>query len=202
MVLDVPADLVINLDQTPISYVSPVKYTFNFKGSKNVPRKGVDDFGQITATFAIHATGEFLPMQLIYPGKTKRCLPNFQFPRTFQITYTENHWSNQTKAIKYFEKVIFLYLEKIKVWKCYPKEQMLLVIMNTFKGQDKDEMRKFWAKNSCEIVIITHNLTNKFQPLDTIVNKAAKFFISDKYNSWFANDVSNQLRAEKGSCGC
>ena len=127
---DIPADLVINLDQTPLSYVSPEKYTFNFKGAKNVPIKGVDDKRQITTTFAISATGEFLPVKLIYPGKTKRCLPNFQFPRTFQITYTENYWSNQRKAVEHFGRVIFLYLEKIKVQNDYPKEQMSLVIMN------------------------------------------------------------------------
>ena len=74
---DIPADLAINLDQTPLSYVSPGKYTFNFKGAKNVPIKGVDDKRQITATFAISAAGDFLRMQLICPGKAKICLPNF-----------------------------------------------------------------------------------------------------------------------------
>ena len=44
---------------------------------------------------------------------------------------------------------------------------MTLVIMDTFKGRlDNDQMRKLCAKNYCEIVIISHNLTNKFQPLD------------------------------------
>ena len=80
---DIPADLVIKLDQTLLSYVSLGKYTFNSKGAKNVPIKSVDDKRQITATFTISATNDFLPMQLIYPGKTKKCLPNFQFPRTF-----------------------------------------------------------------------------------------------------------------------
>ena len=60
---------------------------------------------------------------------------------------------------------------------------MSLVMMDTFKRQDNDEIRKFCAKNSCEIVIIPHNLTNKFQPLDINVNKAAKSFVSHKYNS-------------------
>ena len=80
---DIPPDLIINLDQTPLSYVSPGKYTFNMKGAKHVPIKGVDDKRQITATFAVSASGDFLPMQLIYAGKTKRCLPKFstQFPR-------------------------------------------------------------------------------------------------------------------------
>ena len=74
---DIPADLVINLDQAPLSYISPGKYTFNFKGGKNVPIKRIDGKRHVTATFAISATDEFLPMQLIYPGKTKRCVPNF-----------------------------------------------------------------------------------------------------------------------------
>ena len=91
---DIPADLVINLVQTPLSYVYPGKYTFNFKSAKYVPTKGVDDKHQITATFAISATAEFVPEKLIYAGKTKRCLPFFQFPRTFHTTCTENHWSN------------------------------------------------------------------------------------------------------------
>ena len=48
----------------------------------------------------------------------------------------------------------------------YPKEQMSLIIMDTFKEQDNDEMRKSCAKNLREIVIIPHNLTKKLQPLD------------------------------------
>ena len=88
---DIPTDLIINLDQTPLSYVSPGKYTFNMKGAKHVPIKGVDDKRQITATFAVSASGDFLPMQLIYVGGTKKCLPKFTFPRSFHVTYTKNH---------------------------------------------------------------------------------------------------------------
>ena len=49
---------------------------------------------------------------------------------------------------------------------------MSLDIMDTFKGQDNDEIRKYCAKNSCEIDIVSHNLTNKFPPLDISVNKS------------------------------
>ena len=72
---------------------------------------------------------------------------------------------------------------------------MSLVITDTFKGQDNDEMRNFCAKNPCEIVIIPNNLRNKFQRLDISVKKAANYFIPDKYNSW----PSKQLRAEKAA---
>ena len=39
---DIFAPLVVNLDQIPLSYASLGKYTFSFKGAKNVPIKGVD----------------------------------------------------------------------------------------------------------------------------------------------------------------
>ena len=47
---DIPLEFVLNLDQTPLSYVSSGKYTFDLKGSKAIPIKGVDDKRQITAT--------------------------------------------------------------------------------------------------------------------------------------------------------
>ena len=57
-----PLEFVLNLDQTPLSYVSPKKYTFDLKGSKTVPIKVVDDKRQITATFPVTASGSFLPI--------------------------------------------------------------------------------------------------------------------------------------------
>ena len=54
--------------------------------------------------------------------------------------------------------------------------------MDTFKGQDGDVILDLCEKHMCEVVIISHNLTNKFQPLDITVNKPAKSVISNKYN--------------------
>ena len=88
---DIPLELVLNLDQTPLSYVSPGKYTFDLKGSKKVPIKGVDDKRQITATFTITASGSFLPIQLIYSGKTKRSIPTYDFSGCVDVTFTPNY---------------------------------------------------------------------------------------------------------------
>ena len=65
--------------------------------------------------------------------------------------------------------------------------------MDTFKGQHNDTMKELCAVNHCEIVIVPHNLTNKFQPLDISVNKAAKSYIYIKYNEWFSDQVTSQL---------
>ena len=89
---NIPSDLIINLVQTPLSYVSPGKYLFNLKeGAKNVPINVAFDKREITTTFADNATGNCFPMQLIYTGKIKNCLPNVEFPLSFHVTYTESH---------------------------------------------------------------------------------------------------------------
>ena len=111
----------LNLDQTPFSYVSPEKYTFGLKGSKTVPIKGVDDKRQITVTFAVTASGSFLQIQLIYSGKTKRSIPKYDFPSCFDVTFTSNHWSNYEKCVRLFEKVTFPYLNAEKEELVYPK---------------------------------------------------------------------------------
>ena len=78
-----PLSFIINIDQTPLSDVNTGKYMFSFKGLKNIPKKGVDDKRQITATFVVNCNGEFLLHQLIYAGKSERSLPKYSFPPSF-----------------------------------------------------------------------------------------------------------------------
>ena len=77
--------------------------------------------------------------------------------------------------------------------KSYP---FALIIMGTFKWLDNDTLKKLSAENNCD-VIVRDNLTNKFQPLDLSVDKAAKKFIQNKYNDWFADQVFTQLQNGK-----
>ena len=54
--------------------------------------------------------------------------------------------------------------------------------MDSFKGQDNDTLKLLLPENNCDVAIVPHNLTNKFQPLDLSVNRAVKLFIQNKYN--------------------
>ena len=109
---------------------------------KTIPIKGIDDKWQIIATFAISMSGEFLSIQVIYEGKTKRCLPKYTFPASFDATFSENHWSNTEKSLSFFNKIVFPHFKNVRKAKGYPDEQMSLVIMDTFKGQGNDEVVK------------------------------------------------------------
>ena len=163
---------------------------------KTVPIKGISDKRQITATFALSISGEFLLIQVTYEGKTKRCLPKYTFPASFDATFSENHWSNTEKSLSFFNKIVFPHFKNVRKAKGYPDEQMRL-IMDTFKGQGSDEVAKLCRKNNCDLIIVPHNLTNNFQPLDITVNKPAKNFIKDKYNVWHTEQVAKQLNEGK-----
>ena len=153
----------------------------------------MDDKHQIIATIAVSCTEEFLQIQLIYAGKTEWSPPKHSFPPSFSVTFTENHWWNTEKSVEFFKEIIFPYLEDAKRSKSCPLEQHVLIIMDAFKGQDNDTLKQLCTENNCDIVIVPHNLTNKFQPSDFSVNKAAKSFIQSKYNDWFADQVFTQL---------
>ena len=45
----------------------------------------------------------------------------------------------------------------------YPDEQYALIIMDTFKGQDNDRLIELCSENYCEVVIVPHNLTKRYQ---------------------------------------
>lgn len=61
------------------------------KGKKRVEITGLHDKRQITAVFCGTLEGRFLPLQLIYGGKTQRCHPVYDFPDDWCVTHSENH---------------------------------------------------------------------------------------------------------------
>ena len=103
---NIPESLILNHDQTPLTYVSVSSQTLAPQGSTVIGVSGTKDKRQITGNFAVTLEGDFLPMQIIYQGKTNRCEPKFQFPPSFHITHTHNHWSNTLTSVQFFEKIL------------------------------------------------------------------------------------------------
>ena len=74
---NIPPSLVLNLDQTPLSYVTCEKYTFEALGSKTVP---------------------------IASSKTKQYLPKYTFPKDFEVIFNVKHWANESTAISFYRE--------------------------------------------------------------------------------------------------
>ena len=104
---EVPPSLVNNWDHTAMKIVPSNQWMMEKRGTKHVEIAGKDDKRQITAVFASTMSGKFLPMQLIYKGTTHKCLPkHVDFPSNWDVTFTANHWANESTTISYLENVI------------------------------------------------------------------------------------------------
>ena len=83
--------------------------------------------------------GDFLPIQMIYVGKTNRCHPKIKFPKGFHVTHTPNHWSNEKVHMEYLEKTVLNLGE----------DQEALLIYDVFKGQTTCAVTKSLESNHC-----------------------------------------------------
>ena len=66
----------------------------------------------ITATFTITFDRHFLPMQLIYAGKTTKRLPRVQFPASFSLSFNPKHYNNEEESIKVLSDIVIPYVAK------------------------------------------------------------------------------------------
>ena len=104
--------------------------------------------------------GDFLPIQMIYKGTTQRCVPsNIDFPKDWDISYSANHWSNESTMIAY----VYVFKKRKKL--CLNPKYPALVIFDYFKGQC---MHAKYLQNTIEDNNIFYILVppNCLQPLD------------------------------------
>ena len=98
---EIPGELIVNWDQTGVNYTPVSSWTMQSEGAKKVEIVAKDDKRQITVVIAGSLKGDILPLQIIYQGKTPRCLPSVKFPSNWHITFSENHWSNEDTIYDY-----------------------------------------------------------------------------------------------------
>jgi len=194
---EIPADLVINFDQTAVHYVPVDNWMMAKEGSKRAEIIGKDDKCQITEVLGGTMSGDFLPVQLVYQGTTNCCLPSFKFPDDWDITYSYNHWCNETTMLDYMHKILFPYCAKKRSELALPPDYRALVLFDNFNGQCTEEILTLLDNNNINAIIIPANCTDKLQPLDLTVNKPVKDFLRREFRDWYAKQVWSQLDEDR-----
>ena len=194
---DIPEDLVINWDHTGLNYVPVSNWTMAEEGSKRVEIVALDDKRQITAVFGCTMGGDFIPPQVIYSGKTSRCLPTTKFPDNLHVTYTPNRWANEETTLAYIDKILVPYVTQKRQQLSLDTQHPALVIFDRFKGQCTSHVLDSLRKNNIHIVVVPANCTDRLQPLDVSLNKSAKEFLQRKFQEWYAEQVRSQLQKQE-----
>ena len=151
-------------------------------GSKRVEIKGLNDKRGL---FCASLTEEFLPIQLIYGGKTEKCHPKYSFPSDWDVTHSENHWSNEYTMLRYIDKVIVPYVNKVRET-LQLEDQAALAIFDCFRGQLTKSVTDALEEHNIQLVIVPAGCTDHLQPLDLSVNKSAKSFLRSQFQRWYS----------------
>ena len=120
----------------------------------------LDDKRQITVVICATASDIFLPFQVIYQDKTPACLPRFVFPDNWNVTFTQNHWSNEDKMQEYIHKVILPFVQAKRKELKLQVDHGALVIYDEFKGQLTDTVHSLLDANHIYVVKVPPNCTD------------------------------------------
>ena len=188
---DIPAELILNWDQTGIKIVPSNTWTMDHQGSQRVEVAGVNNKRLITTVFCGTLTGDFLSVQVIYKGKTPQCYPRYHFPPEWDITHSLKHWSNEVTMLQYVENMIVPYVRATR--SAFTDETPALVTMDNFKGQITSVVTNLLEENNIHVCLLPPNTTNLLQPMDLSMNKPAKDFLKQRFKEWYAEQVIKQL---------
>lgn len=189
---EIPPELILNWDQTGIRLVPSSSWTMEQRGVKRVEMVGQNDKRLITAVFCGSIQGDFLPVQVIYKGKTVRCHPHFEFPPGWHITHSPNHWSTETTVLQYIEHIIEPYVRSVREM-FYTVTTPGLIIMDNFKGQVTEKVSSLLEKCHLHVCKLPANTTDVLQPMDISVNKPAKSFLKDQFSKWYSEQLLKQF---------
>lgn len=138
------------------------------RGSRQVTMSGKEDKRGITALLGSTFTGQLLPPQLIYEGKTKRCHPTNSdeiFPPEWDITATPTHWSKIETMHEYLHNVVVPHVEEKQMELGLPDDQKALLILDTYRPHmDSSFGEACEAANNCR-VYVPPGCTGTLQPV-------------------------------------
>ena len=136
-------------------------------------------------------SGTFLPPQIIYQGKTDLCHPKCKFPEGWNVTHSENHWSNEQTMQKYAENVLILYVESVvDEYPLNRKDQKALCFFDVFAAHRTDSFKDKLDDNDIKIRFVSASCTGEMQPLDVAGNDEFKRKIKNSFTNWYSDELT------------
>ena len=153
-----------------------------------MPVIGTDDKRELTALLTISLSGELLPPQIIYAGKTNRCHSQYGFPDSWSVTHSPNHWSNEATMLEYCDSIVLPYLRKKRVH----SNQKALIILDVFAAHRCETVKEKFNSMNCILVYVPAGCTGDLQPLDLAVNDEYKQLLKNCFIEFHANEIANE----------
>lgn len=95
--------------------------------------------------------------------------------------------------LAYIDQVIAPFVCRVRDDLGLDKEQAALAIFDNFKGQMTEKVFQRLEELNIHSVLIPANCTDRLQPMDLTVNRAAKSFLEKEFQSWYSKQILQQL---------
>ena len=173
-------------------------YTYEARSSKDVKVIGAEDKRQITACIASSLDGDLLPLQLVFTGKSDKCLPASTpaaVAASVHITHSDNHWSNQQTMQQWVKDVLVPYSKLRIVQHSLPADSKVILVLDVWAVHKSIEFRTFLRVHhpNIHLVFVPANCTSKLQVADVMLQRPFKHGIKQKFNEWAASKIAEQI---------
>ena len=187
----IPASCCVNSDQTGYYYSWPGDSTYDPIGTNQVTIVGKEDKRAFTIMVGVSMSGEVLPFQVMYGGKTNASLPEINNPTSefkdandkamkllfrFEPTgVTNNHWSNLETMKIYVQSMLSVYFDKQRTLLKRPNQTCIWTI-DCWSVHHSQEFRDWMLKKYPWILVwyVPGGCTGIFQPCNVGIQRILK----------------------------
>ena len=173
----IPWNRILNMDETPINYVTARNEVLAEQGTEEVNAQlPVDPKNNFTVLATISLSGDKLPPVLLATGKTTVCRQQFDGMETqheYEVLHSPGGFTN--------ENVMIEYLKLVNSWM---SNEHTVLILDRYTAHTTKSVREEAHKNNIRLVYIPTSATDLYQPLDKRIFGAIKSKYSSKCDDY------------------
>ena len=168
-----------------MQFVNHASRTRDMKGVKRCKILGKgSDKAQITVTIFVTESGEVLPYQMIFEGKTTKCHPVNQIkPNDCLWTHTQSHWQTVPTYMDAIENIIVPYKNNVISRMGLPSNQHTILKHDLHYTHKDSRVLELMKSHNILPLFVPAGCTDLMQECDTVVNKPFKHAVKLGYKN-------------------
>ncbi|KZP02799.1 hypothetical protein FIBSPDRAFT_769955 [Athelia psychrophila] len=196
----------VNIDQTQITLQPGTTSTYEERGSKQVAVLGAEEKRAFTLVVGLSASGDLLPYQAIYRGKTIKSLPSPSSPGyaecialgfQFEFSSTDTYWSTFATMCTYVNNILVPYWNTQKERVGASPDQECILRLDVWSVHRSVQFRTWldqthpWIKYR----YVPAGTTGLAQPADVGLQRPTKLSIKQSQRSDIIGETIAHLKA-------
>ncbi|KAF7793930.1 hypothetical protein EIP86_005052 [Pleurotus ostreatoroseus] len=206
---DIPAFLVVNMDQQG-NYLMPHNdTTYHERGSRQVDITAKDEKRAYTVCVASTPDGNLLPFQQVWSGKTAKSLPSEDAEGMeeahdlgFHFTFADSpkrtsHFSTLKTMKEWMREILRPYIESMIKMHDLPSDQKAILLIDCYPVHIGLEFRTFVWKEfpNVFLIFVPANCTGIFQPADVGIQRPVKHHLRQWALKFLVDSHTKQIES-------